>query len=51
MASARQVTLTDDSVELTFAGLLPLKTLRRRLTIPYGRIVSVSTEPVMSIVA
>ncbi|HWM54329.1 MAG TPA: hypothetical protein VNO20_02940 [Solirubrobacterales bacterium] len=45
MAFSRHVHLSDEAVEVRFTGLLSLKTLRRRLSVPYSRIVLVSTEP------
>jgi hypothetical protein len=44
MISSRQFELHDDAAEVRFTGLLPLKTLRRRLLLPYEEIRSVSTE-------
>jgi hypothetical protein len=44
-ASSRHVQLSGGAVEVAFTGLIRLKTLRRRLTIPYYRIASTSTEP------
>jgi|GEM_PF-4218571 len=44
MSAFRQLDFTDDAVVVSFKKLLPLKTLRRRLVLPYERVLDASVE-------